>query len=177
MYEWIHEECYSQMSLLNGFICLFSIILRHLTLSSYKSNPVEQSVPVKNSLEQVYYLCNQGVSRHFSCVWKWKWSHSVVTLCDPMDCSLSGSSVHGIFQARVLEWIAVSFSRNRIRVSHIAGRHYTVWAARWAQGKIVSWKSASFTLVPLYKPYQLMFSYQSKCLQFELLSFSTFICL
>ena len=33
------------------------------------------------------------------------------TLCDPMDCSLSGSSVHGIFQARVLEWIAVSFSR------------------------------------------------------------------
>ena len=33
------------------------------------------------------------------------------TLCDPMDCSLSGSSVHGIFQARVLEWIAISFSR------------------------------------------------------------------
>ena len=32
------------------------------------------------------------------------------TLCDPMDCSLSGSSVHGIFQARVLEWIAISFS-------------------------------------------------------------------
>ena len=35
---------------------------------------------------------------------------SCLTLCDPMDCSLSGSSVHGIFQARVLEWIAVSFS-------------------------------------------------------------------
>ena len=33
------------------------------------------------------------------------------TLCDPMDSSLSGSSVHGIFQARVLEWIAISFSR------------------------------------------------------------------
>ena len=33
-----------------------------------------------------------------------------LTLCDPMDCSLSGSSVHGIFQARVLEWIAISFS-------------------------------------------------------------------
>ena len=50
------------------------------------------------------------------------------TLCDPMDCSLSGSSVHGIFQARVLEWIAISFARgssqprNRTRVSHIAGR-------------------------------------------------------
>ena len=33
------------------------------------------------------------------------------TLCDPMDCSLPGSSAHGIFQAIVLEWIAISFSR------------------------------------------------------------------
>ena len=33
------------------------------------------------------------------------------TLCDPMDCSLPGSSVHRIFQARVLEWVAISFSR------------------------------------------------------------------
>ena len=36
---------------------------------------------------------------------------SCPTLRDPMDCSLSGSSVHGIFQARVLEWIAISFSK------------------------------------------------------------------
>ena len=35
---------------------------------------------------------------------------SVRTLCDPMDCSLPGSSVHGIFQAEVLEWVAISFS-------------------------------------------------------------------
>ena len=34
------------------------------------------------------------------------------TLCDPMDCSLPGSSVHGIFQARVLQWVAISFSRD-----------------------------------------------------------------
>ena len=32
-------------------------------------------------------------------------------LCDPMDCSLPGSSVHGISQARILEWVAISFSR------------------------------------------------------------------
>ena len=38
-------------------------------------------------------------------------AQSCPTLCDPMDCSLSHSSVHGIFQARVLEWIAISFSR------------------------------------------------------------------
>ena len=57
-------------------------------------------------------------------------SQSCPTLFDRMDCSLSGSSVHGIFQARVLEWIAISFSRgpsrprNRTRVSRIAGRRF-----------------------------------------------------
>ena len=38
-------------------------------------------------------------------------AQSCPTLCDPMDCSLPGSSVRGIFQARVLEWIAISFSK------------------------------------------------------------------
>ena len=37
-------------------------------------------------------------------------AQSCMTLCDPMDCSPSGSSVHGILQARILEWVAVSFS-------------------------------------------------------------------
>ena len=42
---------------------------------------------------------------------KWKWSRSVVSdSSDPMDCSLPGSSVHGIFQAKVLEWGAIAFS-------------------------------------------------------------------
>ena len=36
---------------------------------------------------------------------------SCPTLCDPTDCSLPGSSIPGIFQARVLEWVAISFSR------------------------------------------------------------------
>ena len=35
---------------------------------------------------------------------------SCLTLCDPMDCSLLVSSVHGILQARILEWVAISFS-------------------------------------------------------------------
>ena len=38
-------------------------------------------------------------------------AQSCLTLCDPMDCSLPGSSVHGIFQARILEWVVISFSR------------------------------------------------------------------
>ena len=37
-------------------------------------------------------------------------AQSCLTLCDPMDCSLLGSSIHGIFQARILEWAAISFS-------------------------------------------------------------------
>ena len=63
-------------------------------------------------------------------------AQSCPTLCYPMDCSLPGSSVHGIFQARVLEWVAISFSRvsswprDRNWVSRIVGRHFTVWATR-----------------------------------------------
>ena len=51
-----------------------------------------------------------------------------LTLCDPMDWSPPGSSVHGILQARILEWVAISFSRgsswprDRTQVSRIAGR-------------------------------------------------------
>ena len=39
-------------------------------------------------------------------------AQSCPTLCDPVDCSLPGSSVHGIFLARVLEWVAISLSNN-----------------------------------------------------------------
>ena len=55
-----------------------------------------------------------------------------------MDCSLLGSSVHGILQARILEWVAISFSRgsswsrNQTQVSSIAGRFFTNWAMREA---------------------------------------------
>ena len=58
------------------------------------------------------------------------------TLCDPKDCSLSGSSIHGIFQAIVLEWVAISFSsessqpRDWTWVSLIVHRCFTMWATR-----------------------------------------------
>ena len=40
-------------------------------------------------------------------------AQSCSTLSDPMDCSLPGSSVHGIFKARVLEWVAIAFSEKK----------------------------------------------------------------
>ena len=64
---------------------------------------------------------------------------SCPTLCDPTDCGhLPDSSVHGIFQTRILEWVAISFSRGSspprdwIWVSCIAGRFFTNWATKEA---------------------------------------------
>ena len=57
-----------------------------------------------------------------------------LTVCDPMDYSPPGFSVHGILQARILEWVAIPFSRgsslcrDQTQVSCIAGRCFTVWA-------------------------------------------------
>ena len=58
------------------------------------------------------------------------------TLCDPRACSPPDSSVHGILQARILEWVAIPFSRdsswprNWTWVYYIAGRFFTIWATR-----------------------------------------------
>ena len=63
--------------------------------------------------------------------------------CDPMNCSLPGSSVHGILQARILEWVAISFSRgtsqprNWTQVSRIVGRCLTDWATQGIQNMSV----------------------------------------
>ena len=60
-------------------------------------------------------------------------------LCCPMDCSPPGFSVHGILQARMLEWVAISYSRgssqprNRTWVSCTAGRFFIDWAIREAK--------------------------------------------
>ena len=75
---------------------------------------------------------------------KWKrWGEGEVaqscpTLCDPVDCNLLDFSVRGILQARILEWIAISFSRgsswprDRTQVSRIGGRRFNLWATREA---------------------------------------------
>ena len=73
-----------------------------------------------------------------------KWLQSFPTLCDPRDGSPPGSTVPGILQARTLEWVAISFSRgssqprDRIQVSRIVGRHFTIWATREVTSRGIS---------------------------------------
>ena len=83
-------------------------------------------------------------------------AHLCPTLCDPVDCSLPGSSVHGIFQGIVLEWVAISFSRGssqpraQTRVSHIVDRRFTVWATRKSEPIRLLKKWKSLSLVQLF---------------------------
>ena len=69
---------------------------------------------------------------------KVKVAQSCLILCDPLDYSLSGSCAHRILQARILEWVAVPFSRRcsqpryQTQVSHIAGGFFTIWTTKEA---------------------------------------------
>ena len=77
-------------------------------------------------------------------------------LCDPIDCSPPGSSVHGILQARILEWVAISFCRgsslprNWAQVSCIAGRFFTIWATREAHRQVTRHKRGQGALYPRF---------------------------
>ena len=91
-----------------------------------------------------------------------KWSEvaqSHLTFCDPMDYSLPGSSAHRIFQARVLEWVAISFSRGSsqprdwTQVSCIAGRCFTIWATMEAQCPESSLIQILLEVYPLYQTF------------------------
>ena len=89
--------------------------------------PVQQAVPVATKIRtKVKALVAQ----------------SCLTLCNLMDCSLPGSSVHRIFQARVLEWVVISFSRGSSRprdqtqVFHVAGRYFTIGVGHGHEGPV-----------------------------------------
>ena len=101
-------------------------------------------VSIPRSCQVVAFLNTRAAS-----CWTWlegilgvgRVSHSVIG--DPIDCSLPGSSVHGISQAGILEWVAIlfsrgsSWSRNQTYVSCIAGRFFTLWATREAPGRYI----------------------------------------
>ena len=111
-----------------GFISLFSLFEVHILCFSHSPNSLWHSLlPLSfsaflNRVTGLYYVSEVA--------------QSCPTLGDPMDCSLPGSCVHGIFQGIVLEWIAIFFFRgssqpkDRTRVSHIVDRRFTIWATR-----------------------------------------------
>ena len=88
-------------------------------------------------------------------------AQSCLTLCDPVDCSPPGFSVHGILQARILEWVTISFSRgssqprDRTQVSRIGGRRFNLWAKSWVP------KNWCFQIVVLEVPWTARRSNQS----------------
>ena len=76
----------------------------------------------------------------------WKWSRSVVPdSSNPMDCSLPGSSIHGIFQARVLEWGAIAYFLQF--KSEFGNKEFMIWAtvSSWSYFCWLSRASPSFT--------------------------------
>ena len=82
-------------------------------------------------------------------------SHSVVSnSLQPMDCSPPGSSVHGILQARILEWVAIPFSRgssqprDQIQISCIAGEFFIIWTTKQKQNLSRS-KTSSGALIQI----------------------------
>ena len=87
---------------------------------------IEPILP-RMTLALIFYLCSESESEIVK---------SCPTLCDPMGCSILSSSIHGIFQARVLEWLVVFFSRGSSQprdqtwVFCTADRCFTIWATR-----------------------------------------------
>ena len=91
-----------------------------------------------------FYLKNHSL--HWTYWWWWWWglgAQSCPDLCDPMGCRLPGFSVHGVSQARIQEWVAISFStvsswpKYRTPVSCISGRFFTIWAIREAHIELI----------------------------------------
>ena len=104
-------------------------------------------------------VLSKGIAQSILCICECVLvAESWPTLWDPMDCSPPGSSVHGILQARILEWVAIPFSRSSqprdlSRVSRIAGRFFTLWATNghnltlWAFLQLMVPSSLSFSFL------------------------------
>ena len=99
-------------------ICLaiFITYLSHNCLTEPKNN-----LNIYKKWETQAFWMNLGIFvRKINGIFKVLVSQLCLTLCDPMDCSPPGSSVRKIFQARILEWVAISFSMFAVGLSYMA---------------------------------------------------------
>ena len=110
----------------------------HQTLTCYGARLCGPSIVIMKKYHAWFSLCSQfrGEVKHL-CVCLV--AQAYPTLWDPTDCSPPGSSVHGILQARILEWVTFPFfggsswPRDQTQVSCIAGRFFIIWATREVQ--------------------------------------------
>ena len=99
----------------------------------YKGDYNQMTVYSDNPLSVAKEFEKANAKNIHVCVLVVQWC---LTLCDPTDCSPPGSSVHGILQGRILEWVAIPFSRGSsqprdlTQVSCTAGRFFTILATR-----------------------------------------------
>ena len=101
-------------------------------------------ISITSGVNDCIWVVRNWLSAGQVCAVLWLVAQSCLTLRDPMDCTPPGSSNHGILQARILEWAAMSSSRGSsqprdwTQVSRIAGRFFTVWVIREAwEGKFI----------------------------------------
>ena len=131
-----------------------TIKIKHWLVFELESEALDHSAILTVSLvnvEQIFSLKHSNLVYFiwvFLIAFPFKWSmevevevlvaQSCPTLCNPMDCSPAGSSVHGLLQARILEWVAIPISRrtsqprDRTQVSCIAGGFFTLWDTKEA---------------------------------------------
>ena len=127
------ENYCSVMPLSFSFSAFISLLFTKLRLCLFLDKKKKKNWIVNMPLDSLDWI--QGQKAYKKIMWR-EVAQSCPTLCDPIDCSVPGSSVHGIFQAIVLEWIAISFSRGSsqpragTRVPRFVDRRFTVWATR-----------------------------------------------
>ena len=95
-------------------LLLLQSLQSYLTVRPHRQQPTKLLCPWDSPGK------NTGVGCHFLLQCRKvksesKVAQSCLTLCNPMDCSLPGSSIHGVFQARILEWGAIAFSASIVR--------------------------------------------------------------
>ena len=116
-------------SSMSGFPVLHYLLEFVQTHVHLVRSPLRDFFILRIEKARILSILSESVSKHISvmCVF----TKSSLTLCDPTDCSLPGSPVHGILQARILEWAAIfssresSWCRDQTGVFRLAGRFFT----------------------------------------------------
>ena len=134
---------YSVVLDIHFFLTTLSSRILHNIVNQLYFNEKRQNRRSRIPEDKNKKMALSSLSTRFSEIYIELAAQSCPTLCDPVDCSPPGSSVHGIFQARILEWVAISSSRgssqSNPRLLHL-----------------LHWQAGSLPLVPPGKPHSIL---------------------